>query len=159
MMDVLSVLAQASDTEQTVKEALGILQTVMEYAGTIAFAISGALAAGRKRMDYVGVVILGSIVAVGGGTIRDLIVGVSVFWIDDPTYLIVASLTALATIPLTRTGTLDQLRRFRLIQISDAAGMALFVVTGTNVALAAGADHLAGCNRWRDFGRWRRNPP
>lgn len=143
MMDVLSVLAQASDAEQTVKEALGILQTVMEYAGTIAFAISGALAAGRKRMDYVGVVILGSIVAVGGGTIRDLIVGETVFWIDDPTYLIVASLTGLATIPLTRTRTLDQLRRFRLIQISDAAGMALFVVTGTNVALAAGADHLA----------------
>ncbi len=143
MMDVFSVLAQVSDTEQTVKEALGILQTIMEYAGTIAFAISGALAAGRKRMDYVGVVILGSIVAVGGGTIRDLIVGVTVFWIDDPTYFIVASLTALATIPLTRTGTLDQLRRFRLIQISDAAGMALFVVTGTNVALAAGANHLA----------------
>lgn len=142
-MDVFSVLAQASDPEQTVKEALGILQTVMEYAGTIAFAISGALAAGRKGMDYVGVVILGSIVAVGGGTTRDLIVGVSVFWIDDPTYFIVASLTALATIPLTGTGMLDRLRRFRLIQISDAAGMALFVVTGTNVALAAGANHLA----------------
>lgn len=142
-MHVFSVLAQASDAEQTVKEALGILQSVMEYAGTIAFAISGALAAGRKRMDYAGVVILGSIVAVGGGTIRDLIVGVPVFWIDDPTYLVVASLTALATIPLTRTGTLDQLHRFRLIQISDAAGMALFVVTGTNVALAAGANHLA----------------
>jgi uncharacterized membrane protein YeiH len=144
MIDIAPLLAQASDAEQTVKEALGILQNIMEYAGTIAFAISGALAAGRKKMDYVGVVILGSIVAVGGGTTRDLIIGdVPVFWINDPTFMIIGALTALATIPLTKTGTLDQLRRLRVIKISDAAGMALFVVTGTNVALAAGAGSLA----------------
>jgi uncharacterized membrane protein YeiH len=144
MIDIVPLLAQASDAEQTVKEALGILQNIMEYAGTIAFAISGALAAGRKKMDYVGVVILGSIVSVGGGTTRDLIIGdVPVFWINDPIFIIVGALTALATIPLAKTGTLDQLRRLRVIRLSDAAGMALFVVTGTNVALAAGAGALA----------------
>ena len=144
MIDIVPLLAQASDAEQSVKEALGILQNIMEYAGTIAFAISGALAAGRKKMDYVGVVILGSIVAVGGGTLRDLILGdVPVFWISDPIFIIVGALTALAAIPLAKTGTLDQLRRLRIIQLSDAAGMALFVVTGTNVALAAGAGALA----------------
>ena len=144
MIDIAPLLAQASDAEQTVKEALGILQNIMEYAGTIAFAISGALAAGRKKMDYVGVVILGTIVAVGGGTTRDLFIGdVPVFWINDPTFMIIGALTALATIPLTKTGTLDQLRRLRVIRVSDAAGMALFVVTGTNVALAAGAGSLA----------------
>jgi uncharacterized membrane protein YeiH len=144
MIDIVPLLAQASDAEQSVKEALGILQNIMEYAGTIAFAISGALAAGRKKMDYVGVVILGSIVAVGGGTTRDLILGdVPVFWINDPTFIIVGALTALTTIPLAKTGTLDRLRRLRVIRLSDAAGMALFVVTGTNVALAAGAGALA----------------
>ena len=144
MIDIAPLLAQASDAEQSVKEALGILPSIMEYAGTIAFAISGALAAGRKKMDYVGVVILGCIVAVGGGTTRDLILGdVPVFWISDPIFIIVGALTALAAIPLAKTGTLDQLRRLRIIQLSDAAGMALFVVTGTNVALAAGAGSLA----------------
>jgi uncharacterized membrane protein YeiH len=137
-------LAQAAVSDQSIKDALGVLQDVMEYAGTIAFAISGALVAGRKHMDVVGVVVLGSIVAVGGGTARDLLLGdVPVFWINNPTFVIVGAITALATIPLFKTGTLAVLQRFNLVQFSDAAGMALFVVTGTNVALAAGANNLA----------------
>ena len=140
----LLALAQAASSDQTIQDALGILQPIMEYAGTIAFAISGALVAGRKHMDIVGVVMLGTIVAVGGGTTRDLLVGeVPVFWINNPTFVIVGAITALATIPLFKTGTLAVMQRYKLVQLSDAAGMALFVVTGTNVALAAGADNLA----------------
>jgi uncharacterized membrane protein YeiH len=140
----LLALAQDATSNQTIQDALGILQPIMEYAGTIAFAISGALVAGRKHMDIVGVVVLGTIVAVGGGTTRDLLLGeVPVFWINNPTFVIVGALTALATIPLFKTGTLAVMQRYNLIQLSDAAGMALFVVTGTNVALAAGADNLA----------------
>jgi uncharacterized membrane protein YeiH len=116
----------------------------MEYAGTIAFAISGALVAGRKHMDIVGVAVLGTIVAVGGGTTRDLLLGdVPVFWVSNPTFVIVGAIAALATIPLFKTGTLAVMQHYNLVQLSDAAGMALFVVTGTNVALAAGADDLA----------------
>lgn len=116
----------------------------MEYAGTIAFAISGALVAGRKHMDVVGVIVLGTIVAVGGGTARDLLLGnFPVFWVDNPTFVVVGALVALATIPLFKTGTIAVMQHYNLVQISDAAGMALFVVTGTNVALAAGADSLA----------------
>ena len=140
----LLALAQDATSNQTIQDALGILQPIMEYAGTIAFAISGALVAGRKHMDIVGVLVLGTIVAVGGGTTRDLLLGeVPVFWINNPTFVIVGALTALATIPLFKTGTVAVMQRYNLIQLSDAAGMALFVVTGTNVALAAGADNLA----------------
>jgi uncharacterized membrane protein YeiH len=140
----LLALAQDATSNQTIQDALGVLQPIMEYAGTIAFAISGALVAGRKHMDIVGVVVLGTIVAVGGGTTRDLLLGeVPVFWINNPTFVIVGALTALATIPLFKTGTLAVMQRYNLIQLSDAAGMALFVVTGTNVALVAGADNLA----------------
>lgn len=144
MNDAFLLLAQSAVSEQSIKDALGVLQDVMEYAGTIAFAISGALVAGRKHMDVVGVIVLGTIVAVGGGTARDLLLGdFPVFWVDNPTFVVVGALVALATIPLFKTGTIAVLQRYNLVQISDAAGVALFVVTGTNVALAAGADSLA----------------
>ena len=142
--DLLPLIAQVATNDQSVTTAVGVLQSVMEYAGIIAFAISGALVAGRKRMDIAGVVMLGSIVAVGGGTIRDILVGsLPVFWVENPTFIIVGALTALAMFPLARTGTLAVLQHFNLVQLSDAAGMALFVVTGVNVALSAGADSLA----------------
>lgn len=144
MNDAFLVFAQSAVSEQSIKDALGVLQDVMEYAGTIAFAISGALVAGRKHMDVVGVIVLGTIVAVGGGTARDLLLGnFPVFWVDNPTFVVVGALVALATIPLFKTGTIAVMQHYNLVQISDAAGVALFVVTGTNVALAAGADSLA----------------
>ncbi len=127
-----------------ISSALGVIQVVMEYAGSVAFAISGAVAAGRKKMDLVGVVVLACIVAVGGGTMRDLLLGeFPVFWVDNPTFLLVGAVTALIVVPLTRTRALDLLHRYQIVQVSDAAGMALFVVVGTNVAIAAGADSVA----------------
>ena len=144
MSGELLLLAQAATNDQTVTTAADIVQTVMEYAGVIAFAISGALVGGRKRMDIVGVVMLGSIVAVGGGTIRDVLVGdLPVFWVGNPTFVLVGALAAAAVFPLARSGALAVMRHYNLVQLSDAAGMALFVVTGTNVALAAGASNPA----------------
>ena len=142
--DLLLLIAQTATNDQASTTAVGVLQAVMEYAGIIAFAISGALVAGRKRMDIAGVVMLGSIVAVGGGTIRDVLVGsLPVFWVENPMFVLVGALTALAIFPLARTGTLAVMQHFKLVQLSDAAGMALFVVTGVNVALDAGADSFA----------------
>ncbi len=139
MIAALMVLAQSS-VEQTVSDALGAAQPIMEYVGTIAFGISGALVAGKKRMDIAGVLVLGVMVAVGGGTIRDLVLGdVPVFWVTDPTFIIVGALAALATIPLFKSGILDVWQEYDVVDISDALGLSLFVVTGTNVALAAGA--------------------
>ncbi|GAA2032217.1 trimeric intracellular cation channel family protein [Agromyces tropicus] len=140
---MLEVVA-ASAADDPLTSVMGVIQVVLEYVGTIAFAISGAVAAGRKRMDLVGVVVLACLVAVGGGTLRDVLVGnLPVFWVRNPTYLLVAILTAIAVVALTRTRALDVLQRFHVIQVSDAAGMAVFVVTGTNVALAAGASDIS----------------
>lgn len=140
---VISLLAQADGTEETVKDLLGVVQNWMEYVGTIAFAISGALLAISKRMDLAGIVVLGAIVSVGGGTLRDLLVQQEVFWIEDPTFVLVGAGTALATVLLRRGQLIEAIQRHHLVQIFDAAGLALFVVTGTNVALAAGASNAA----------------
>ena len=136
------VLAQGS-TDPTVTEALGALQNILEYIGTIAFGISGALVAGRKRMDFVGVLILGSIVAVGGGTMRDLFLELPLFWMDDPEFVLVGAVAAALTIPLFQIGAVQALQSYRLVDSFDAAGMALFVITGTNVALSAGANDFS----------------
>lgn len=143
-MHAAGVLLGQASADPTVTEALGALQNILQYVGTVAFGISGALVAGQKRMDLAGVVVLGSIVAVGGGTIRDLLLGeVPVFWVDDATYVLVGAAAAAFTVPLFRTGVVQALQQYRLVDFFDAAGMALFVITGTNVALSAGAGDLS----------------
>ena len=91
-------------------------------------------------MNVVGVVVFGVIVAVGGGTIRDILLGIlPVSWVEEPVPLLVAALAAAATIPLFRTGTISVMQRYDLVRLSDAAGLALFTVLGTNIALDVGA--------------------
>ncbi|WP_416838739.1 trimeric intracellular cation channel family protein [Haloferax sp. DFSO52] len=120
------------------------IQLILEFVGTAAFAISGALLAGRKHMDLGGVVVLGVLVAVGGGTIRDLLLGINpVVWVGNPVFVLFAAVVALATIPLTNVGAIKVIERHRLVTIFDAAGMALFVVSGTSTALSVGADWLS----------------
>lgn len=138
------VLAQSDASQQTIEDALGVVQTIVEYAGTIAFAISAALLAGRRKMNVVGVMVFGVIVATGGGTLRDLLLGIlPVYWIDDPTALIVAAVAAGLTIPLFKIGTISVMARFDVMRVADAAGLALFAVTGTSVALDAGAGSIS----------------
>lgn len=137
----VELFAQAPP-EQTVSEALGVVQTILDYAGTVAFALSGALVAARKRMDLVGLVVLASVVAVGGGTIRDLVLNLEVAWVADPSFILVAAVTALVAIPLFRTGGFEHLDKHDLVGLSDAAGMAVFVISGTSIALSAGASDL-----------------
>lgn len=122
---------------------LSDFQEILEYTGTVAFAITGAVAAGRKKMDVLGVVVLGCLVAVGGGTVRDLLLGRPVFWIKDPTFVVVAAISALTVVPLARTKALDVLERYRVLAVLGSAAMALFVVIGTNIALVAGANGVA----------------
>lgn len=104
--------------------------------GVGVFAITGALMAGRKSMDLFGVLVIAIITALGGGTLRDLILdNHPVSWIRNDTYILVASLTALATVvwvrftrPIYETGLL----------VADAFGLAVFTVIGTEVALQHG---------------------
>ncbi len=100
---------------------------ILDLVGTAVFAITGALAAGRKQMDIFGVVVLGCITAMGGGTLRDVILGSQpVFWIGDTRYLAVATIASIGTFVLAR--------RLRLpgmaLIYADAVGLAVFTVIG-----------------------------
>lgn len=94
-------------------------------------ALTGVLDAGRKKMDLVGVTMVGCATALGGGTVRDLLLDRPVFWIGDQTYLVVALATTLIVFFAVRGLRLPP----RLFLIPDAIGLALFTVVGTQVAL------------------------
>jgi len=105
----------------------------LEMLGTAAFAISGALAASRKRMDIFGFCVMALMPAVGGGTIRDIIIDrVPVFWVSDNRYIAVAIIAALVVFfaPHPRPG-----GRRRLLVWADALGLALFAALGTEICL------------------------
>jgi uncharacterized membrane protein YeiH len=139
-MTAFEFVAEAAQSERSIEAAIGNVRTVLLYAGTIAFAISAALLAGRRRMGMIGVVVFGVIVAIGGGTSRDVLLGdFPVYWIDNPSTLIVAALAAGATIPLFRIGVIGAMQRFDLVRLFDTVGLALFTIIGTNAALDAGA--------------------
>ena len=108
----------------------------LDIFGVIVFALSGALMAGRYQLDPFGVVVLASVTAVGGGTIRDVILQTPVFWVEKPYYLYVILVIAILTIVLIR-----QPKRIpkRFLLIADALGLALFAVLGTQKALYLGA--------------------
>ncbi|ABS64461.1 protein of unknown function UPF0126 [Parvibaculum lavamentivorans DS-1] len=104
---------------------------LLQFIGIAAFAVSGALVAGERQMDWFGVMVLGVIVAVGGGTVRDLLLDVPVFWMAAPWYVLLAGCVALATIPFARFAH----RVRRPVAIADAVGLAVFVSLGTRKAL------------------------
>ncbi len=117
-------------------ETLHVLLVVAEMIGLAVFAISGALTAARREMDPFGFVVIGTVTAVGGGTFRDLVLGVGpVFWVRSPESLLVCVVASLPVFWLARY--LNS--RYRALVWADALGMALFTVTGTQKALAAGA--------------------
>lgn len=109
---------------------------LIDLFGTAVFAISGAVVAARKEMDIFGVLVLATVTAIGGGTLRDLLLDAHpVFWIEDPTYILVASGAALARIFI---GPMPFARQKTLI-VSDAIGLAFFCVLGSWKALTYGA--------------------
>jgi uncharacterized membrane protein YeiH len=101
--------------------------------GVAVFAITGALMAGRKSMDLFGVLVIAIITALGGGTLRDVILdNHPVSWIRNDTYILVASIAAVGTVLWVR---LTQPIHERGLLIADAFGLAVFTVIGTEVAL------------------------
>jgi uncharacterized membrane protein YeiH len=107
----------------------------VELLAVATCAVSGVLEAGRKEIDLFGVVVVALIAALGGGTLRDLLLGAPVFWIDDQTYLVAAAAAGVAAFFAVRHLRLPR----NLFVIPDAAGLALFAVLGTAKALALGA--------------------
>ena len=114
---------------------------IFEIIGTLAFAISGAVTGLKKNMDIFGVCILGLTTAVGGGIIRDLILGItppSAF--RDPTDALLAiGVSIIIFIPALRRKIFANHRLYDMIMlISDAAGLGIFTVCGARVAITAG---------------------
>jgi uncharacterized membrane protein YeiH len=104
---------------------------VVQLVGAAVFAASGAIAAGRKRMDLMGVVVIAIVTAIGGGTIRDLLLDRHpLFWIADPSYLLVILGSAAVTLGYVR------LRRppDQSLAVADALGLALFSILGAQIA-------------------------
>lgn len=105
----------------------------LEMVGTAAFAVSGALAAARKGMDIFGFFVLALLPAVGGGTLRDVILDRHpVFWIDDLSYVLVA----LAAAVLVFVTSYQPGSRRRVLIWMDAMGLALFATLGTEISLS-----------------------
>jgi uncharacterized membrane protein YeiH len=114
--------------------------------GTAVFAVTGAIAALRRGLDVFGVVVIAIVTAVGGGTLRDLLLGATpVFWVRDVDYVWVATAAALFTAallgaPRTRPITEGALARVeRALLYFDAAGLAVFTLGGVDRATAFGA--------------------
>lgn len=116
---------------------------VLELIGTLAFAASGAMTGVRKNMDIFGVAILGLTTAVGGGVIRDLILGSTPpRTFQDPIYAGLAVATAIAVFIVARRGWFEGRHQFYdlALLVMDSLGLGAFTVTGVGAALEAGQD-------------------
>ncbi|CAN7372834.1 trimeric intracellular cation channel family protein [Bosea sp. LjRoot9] len=118
---------------------------MLEAAGVAVFALTGALVATRKGMDPFGFILLATVTGVGGGTLRDLLLGRLVFWVRDPSDVLVCSGVALGAwaIAYLKPGMLDGWAGKRLLIWADSAGLALFAVAGTLKALDVGVSPLS----------------
>lgn len=110
--------------------------TILDWAGVLVFAISGALVASRKQMDIVGFVLLGTVTGIGGGTLRDVLLGAKpIFWISEPAYLVACGVVSGI---LFFTAHIPQ-SRYKVLLWFDALGLAIFAVVGAENAQLMGA--------------------
>jgi len=120
--------------------SIDILLLWLDLFGVFFFAVSGSLLAARKQFDIVGSVLLASIVALGGGVIRDIIINAGPpIAFTNPAYLVPPLLAAMLVYFL-----FSSVQRFTsLLTLFDAGGLALFCITGTLKALTAGVNPVA----------------
>ncbi len=108
------------------------LVTFLDYAGVAVFAATGALAASRKELDIIGFLFLASVTGIGGGTFRDLILGVPVFWVVNRDYVVICAAVAV----LVFFGAHRVESRYKLLLWLDAVGLSAFAVMGAAKGLA-----------------------
>ena len=111
------------------------MQYYLEHTATCVSAIAGALAARGKQVDLFGVVVLALVTALGGGTLRDVILDARpVFWVADSSFVVTAIVSALVVFVVARFRSLSTTP----LLWADAGGLALFTVVGVEKSLAAG---------------------
>ena len=122
------IVLKATMPDQMIIQFLGVLNIL----GLVVFAISGALFAAEKNMDILGVMLIGTATGIGGGTLRDLLLGISpVSWIQEPLAIYICLAACIITY---FTADLHR-RRLKLILWMDAIGLSAFAVLGTEIAL------------------------
>ena len=107
---------------------------ILDFIGTFAFAISGIRLASAKRFDWFGAYVVGFVTAIGGGTIRDVLLGVTPGWMTDPIYLICTGLALLWVILFGK----HLIHLHNTFFIFDSIGLALFTVVGVGKSIAVG---------------------
>lgn len=108
--------------------------TACDYLGTFAFAISGIRLASAKQFDWFGAYVVGLVTAVGGGTVRDILLNATPFWMEQPSYLIISGLALLYVIAFRKY----LIRLNNTLFTFDAIGLGLFVVVGISKTLSFG---------------------
>lgn len=102
---------------------------LFDWMGVFVFALSGGLIAIRQKMDIFGVIVISMLPAIGGGTLRDILLAQPVFWLDDQISLLIAAGAGVAAFLAPRFWT-----KFRSLRWLDSAGLALFAVVGASKA-------------------------
>ena len=124
---------------------LSLIQQVLEFLGTFAFAISGIRHAAAKHFDWFGGYVCGVAVAIGGGTIRDVMLGTSPFWTTNPFYLLCTAFALLFVIVCRKH--LERLKNAWFV--FDTLGLALFTIAGLQKSIAFGQPYwvtiIMGC--------------
>jgi uncharacterized membrane protein YeiH len=111
-----------------------IITTIIEVTGTFAFAVSGIRLAFGKQIDWFGAYIIGLATAIGGGTVRDLLLDVKPFWMLDGKYFIITGVALLATLVLK-----ERVFRWKnTLFLFDAIGLGLFTIIGITKSIDAG---------------------
>ena len=114
-----------------------LILSLFDWAGIFVFGLSGGLMAVRQKFDILGVIIIAWLPAIGGGTLRDLLLDQPVFWLNDPIALSLATLAGIAAFFGPHFWA-----RIRALVWVDAMGLALFAVVGASKAAALGHGFL-----------------
>jgi len=108
--------------------------SLLDLLGTVVFAITGLLAASRKQLDLFGAIVIAMVTAIGGGTLRDVILDQPVFWVTQPIYIYIVVGSALFMFFYAKFKTAPM----RLLLFLDALGLAVFTVIGAQKAMDLG---------------------
>ena len=142
VLDVSYIHPQA--TRRPSSPRIVSLLLILDLIGVAVFAVSGALVAGRKRMDLLGVLVLAMATAVGGGTLRDLLLNREpIFWLEHAVYFWVIGGAALATVLVARVARPSLRALMRALLVADALGLALFSISGARIAEGEGMPAVA----------------